>query len=545
MADSQDFSVEESRAKRVERLQSKYRNRGGVFQPATHNALLDILLSRGVNGESPSKRRKSRKSFAPSTRDPGSPTIERRKSLTGAAEEVAEELTPKESAKGKAKATPSRRKSQVPKKRKSTAASAKPHKSVEVEVEDEEPVVGPSRTSKTSTKTSRRKAKEDSETEDQEDPPKKAVKRAQPKKAAKTTRTTRATKKQQEAEDEVIASVPPPKRASEKRSRRQKEPVEEDPDDEPPVPPKRVKTASERPSASSSGAHKQPLETILEESDSEEDIPLRLIVKRAKAKAGKGASSIGKVPSKQPVIPDAASKPKKAVSKPKAGTDEEAATMSKRSKAKANEPDEDDAVDTQPMASSSGTIQNYTKAVTSKRKLPAVPEPFVDSDSDEDLPPKPKATKPSYKQADGAIKSAATPNDRDDASFSRKPRPAHKDGKSAASAREDVDEPEHQEPSMTSRKRERGKPASAVPPPEDELDADDQPAPPRKRTKRSAALVNGEASGHVPASVGEEADQIEPVQEEEPSVKPKSKSTSRTKKPPSSQTKTESKQCVP
>ncbi|EED78579.1 predicted protein [Postia placenta Mad-698-R] len=58
-------TVEASRAKRIERLKSRYRDRGGIFVPATHNPLLDILLSRGVDGESPSKarRRASRRSF--------------------------------------------------------------------------------------------------------------------------------------------------------------------------------------------------------------------------------------------------------------------------------------------------------------------------------------------------------------------------------------------------------------------------------------------------------------------------------------------------
>ncbi|KZT03303.1 uncharacterized protein LAESUDRAFT_729338 [Laetiporus sulphureus 93-53] len=56
-----DFSVAKSRAKRVERIQSRFRDRGGVFVPETHNPLLDKLLARGVNGESPTKaqRRKS------------------------------------------------------------------------------------------------------------------------------------------------------------------------------------------------------------------------------------------------------------------------------------------------------------------------------------------------------------------------------------------------------------------------------------------------------------------------------------------------------
>ena len=65
-----------------------------MFKPATHNALLDILLARGVNGESPSKRRRSRKSIVPIRREEASPMVERRKSLKGKAEEreVEEEM---------------------------------------------------------------------------------------------------------------------------------------------------------------------------------------------------------------------------------------------------------------------------------------------------------------------------------------------------------------------------------------------------------------------------------------------------------------------
>ncbi|OCH90852.1 hypothetical protein OBBRIDRAFT_792860 [Obba rivulosa] len=48
-------SVEESRAKRLERQQSRFRDRGGVFVPSEHNALLDILLAKGPACESPAK----------------------------------------------------------------------------------------------------------------------------------------------------------------------------------------------------------------------------------------------------------------------------------------------------------------------------------------------------------------------------------------------------------------------------------------------------------------------------------------------------------
>ncbi|KAI0674737.1 hypothetical protein C8Q78DRAFT_497237 [Trametes maxima] len=55
-------TVEASREKRIERQQARFRDRGGIFKPAEHNALLDILLSRGVNGESPSRANSPRRS---------------------------------------------------------------------------------------------------------------------------------------------------------------------------------------------------------------------------------------------------------------------------------------------------------------------------------------------------------------------------------------------------------------------------------------------------------------------------------------------------
>ncbi|KAN0141815.1 hypothetical protein V8E53_000277 [Lactarius tabidus] len=55
-------TVQDSKAKRQERLKSRFRDRGGIFVPAEGNALAQILLERGVNGESPMKRRSPRKS---------------------------------------------------------------------------------------------------------------------------------------------------------------------------------------------------------------------------------------------------------------------------------------------------------------------------------------------------------------------------------------------------------------------------------------------------------------------------------------------------
>ncbi|KAJ8469145.1 hypothetical protein ONZ51_g9179 [Trametes cubensis] len=55
-------TVEASREKRLERQQARFRDRGGIFKPSGHNALLDILLARGINGESPSRANSPRRS---------------------------------------------------------------------------------------------------------------------------------------------------------------------------------------------------------------------------------------------------------------------------------------------------------------------------------------------------------------------------------------------------------------------------------------------------------------------------------------------------
>ncbi|KZP33284.1 hypothetical protein FIBSPDRAFT_882036 [Athelia psychrophila] len=58
-------AVEESRAARQQRQQSRVRDRGGIFVPPENNALLDFLLARTVTGESPSKANARRESLRP------------------------------------------------------------------------------------------------------------------------------------------------------------------------------------------------------------------------------------------------------------------------------------------------------------------------------------------------------------------------------------------------------------------------------------------------------------------------------------------------
>ncbi|KII90122.1 hypothetical protein PLICRDRAFT_29231 [Plicaturopsis crispa FD-325 SS-3] len=49
------LNVEESRAKRLERQQSRFRDRGGIFVPSGKNTLVDVLLARTATGLSPDK----------------------------------------------------------------------------------------------------------------------------------------------------------------------------------------------------------------------------------------------------------------------------------------------------------------------------------------------------------------------------------------------------------------------------------------------------------------------------------------------------------
>ena len=72
-------TTQDSKVKRQERLKSRFRDRGGcvfiswrvlgspfndcsIFVPLESNPLVDILLARGINGDSPAKRRSLRKS---------------------------------------------------------------------------------------------------------------------------------------------------------------------------------------------------------------------------------------------------------------------------------------------------------------------------------------------------------------------------------------------------------------------------------------------------------------------------------------------------
>ncbi|KAH9974568.1 hypothetical protein BGW80DRAFT_1458110 [Lactifluus volemus] len=64
-------TVQDNKAKRQEWLKSRFRHLGSIFVPSEGNVLADILLSRGVNGGSPIKKRASCKSaVTPKSRAP-------------------------------------------------------------------------------------------------------------------------------------------------------------------------------------------------------------------------------------------------------------------------------------------------------------------------------------------------------------------------------------------------------------------------------------------------------------------------------------------
>ena len=441
----------------------------------------------------------------------------------------------------------------------------------------------------------------------------------------------------------VVDSIPPRKRTTGKRARRQPAP-ERDSDEEPIVPAKRAKTAP---------AKKRALETIPEESESEEDVPLRLVVRdRARAreeeegasqwrgcgawgltvcvghamKAKQGRSKAGDGPLtgrptarppeseeedvdedvKRPSearAPSSKSKSAKALSKPDPTAD--LPTAPKPPKAKNNAAVSDDAEDVRPAAPSSRTTTEPQGRVpsTSKRKLPAPPKAFVESDleSDDEPPPqRTKAAKPVRAQTADVSRSMGREDpggveeeeEGASASSARTKRAEasgkhRQDGKTAVALHtehepepedhaEDPAEDEEEEDSKpkrsgkaprkraakvvedtqdeaagASRKRGRGKQATAHP--TDELDEQPQepdeepPAPPRKRAKRAAAAVASdmEILADVPDPGPIEGDAEEPGDtHEEPAPKPRSKPASRSKKAPASRDKTQAARCV-
>ena len=72
---TQPIDVEASRAKRIERVKAKYRDRGGIFKPKENNDLINILLAKDVSGLSPSKRAKRKSSAAASRKSSGRKTL--------------------------------------------------------------------------------------------------------------------------------------------------------------------------------------------------------------------------------------------------------------------------------------------------------------------------------------------------------------------------------------------------------------------------------------------------------------------------------------
>ncbi|KAF8346693.1 hypothetical protein F5887DRAFT_91053 [Amanita rubescens] len=71
------LGVEESRAHRHQRQQSRFRDRGGIFKPSNRNTLVDILMGR--RAPSPRKSMRRSASYSPSKRDktPSRPDVDK------------------------------------------------------------------------------------------------------------------------------------------------------------------------------------------------------------------------------------------------------------------------------------------------------------------------------------------------------------------------------------------------------------------------------------------------------------------------------------
>ena len=279
----------------------------------------------------------------------------------------------------------------------------------------------------------------------------------------------------------------------------------------------------------------------------------------------------------------------KVISKPDANEDAPVATASK-SKAKgkvAVAPGEDDEEVQPPALSSHPPEHPVVVPAKSKRKLPAPPKAFIESDSednDDGQPPPPrKASKPSRTQTD---ETSRTSNRGDvdgvlrareegmSASSARTERtgasgkrgqgkqtaiapPSELDGKAVSLA--DDEDPEipkaekaprkrvtktaedtRNETVEEPRKRSGGKRAAVLPAEDLEerlQEPDEAPAPPRKRAKR-AVVPNVDTPAEVPDVVAEDVEQPgDPF--EEPPPKPRSKPASRSKKAPTSRDKTQ------
>jgi hypothetical protein len=123
--------VEESRAQRQQRLQARFRDRGGIFVPSQKNTLIDILLARSVTGESPSKRTSSRK-------NQGSSPVHEKGKCNALDADGERDTAPLASGKAKVEAKRSRESSKKPR---GKAA----HDKYGIEPDDGQHVAGPSR----------------------------------------------------------------------------------------------------------------------------------------------------------------------------------------------------------------------------------------------------------------------------------------------------------------------------------------------------------------------------------------------------------------
>ncbi|KAI0632912.1 hypothetical protein C8Q77DRAFT_855118 [Trametes polyzona] len=374
-------TVEASREKRIERQQARFRDRGGIFRPAEHNPLLDILLARGVNGESPSRANSPRRSRSRSA----SPN---RKHRDGDRSPTRNDTT----------SAPNRHSRKSLGKRRKSEAQGGEH----VEEAEEEKVAGPSKaTSKSNksraTKGAGRKSRvQTTQPESDEQRDRVVVKAASKPKVSR--KNAKQTKSEPNADPTTKAKRAPKRKATapDPDPTATKKPAADDlmpNDDEPLVPRKRGKTKTTKPKASGSKPRThEPVEMSEDERAPPEPVKRRGVAK--KAQHPDSTNSTVEVDEQSPHRPLATTKPPdkgKRKAGPTVGQDapdpEPTAplTKTKRTKRAVIESDSD-------AEAAESSIPPKRKRVTKGAKEPEpAPIPPVDSTATEgDNTPQPK-----------------------------------------------------------------------------------------------------------------------------------------------------------
>ncbi|EIW56609.1 uncharacterized protein TRAVEDRAFT_73094 [Trametes versicolor FP-101664 SS1] len=275
-------TVEASREKRLERQQARLRDRGGIFKPSEHNPLVELLLARGVNGESLSRPNSPRRSRSRSASPSRKEQVARRRSQSAPPNKRLRKLD------GKRPGPPELEEEEGA----YTAAQV------------EEPIAGPSKPSartksakeptiKRAPRKSRAQPAKPMPDEDQDDIASKPTTSATVKPKPKPKAATKGIKASTSAAPEP---APKPKRVAKRKAPSPESEPEPEPepdthipsDDEPLVPRKKARTkASAAPKAKASSSRKRANTTaeeviIPQEVEVEPAKPRRRVTKKAK-----------------------------------------------------------------------------------------------------------------------------------------------------------------------------------------------------------------------------------------------------------------------